>query len=142
MSIQYSIPDYVRVSAECRELLTRIFTTDPSKVSFSSPNIHLLLPFFSEKEPLTAYERNFLKRITIPEIKKHTWFLKKLPQEMADGQALYYGDNENDEPSQTVEEVMRIIQAAKTPAQGSKAVERSALGLGDVDDLDTDVDTD
>jgi len=61
---------------------------------------------------------------------------------MADGQALYYGDNENDEPSQTVEEVMRIIQAAKTPAQGSKAVERSALGLGDVDDLDTDVDTD
>ena len=62
---------------------------------------------------------------------------------MTDGETLYYGDKESDQPFQTVEEIMRIIQAAKTPAQGSKAVGRSLLGLGDdVDDLDTDVDAD
>ena len=33
MSVQYSIPDYVRVSAECRHLLSRIFVANPAKAS-------------------------------------------------------------------------------------------------------------
>lgn len=110
MSIQYSIPDYVRVSTECREVLSKIFVADPSK------------------------------RITIPTIRKHPWFLKKLPRELADGEKLNYGDKDREQPSQTVEEIMRIIQEAKTPAQGSEAVKQWASGLGDADDLDTDVD--
>ena len=61
---------------------------------------------------------------------------------MADGETLYRGDSKNDQPSWTVEEIMRIIQAAKTPAQGSKTVEWSAAGLGGwCWWLDTDVDT-
>ncbi|XLR04595.1 hypothetical protein S83_070793, partial [Arachis hypogaea] len=31
IGVQYSIPDYVRVSAECRNLLSRIFVADPAK---------------------------------------------------------------------------------------------------------------
>ncbi|QHN82877.1 hypothetical protein HN51_059469 [Arachis hypogaea] len=33
IGVQYSIPDYVRVSAECRNLLSRIFVADPAKAS-------------------------------------------------------------------------------------------------------------
>ncbi len=32
LSVQYSIPDYVHISAECRHLLSRIFVANPSKV--------------------------------------------------------------------------------------------------------------
>ncbi|XLU68843.1 hypothetical protein S245_027896, partial [Arachis hypogaea] len=31
MSVQYSIPDYVRLPSECRHLLTRIFVANPAK---------------------------------------------------------------------------------------------------------------
>lgn len=113
MNVQYTIPEYVRVSKECRELLTKIFVADPSK------------------------------RITIPEIKKHPWFLKKLPRELSDGEKSCFSDKESEQPSQTVEEIMKIIQAAMTPpAQGSQAMEQAGMGLGDADDPDTDVETD
>lgn len=36
MSAQHSIPDYVRISADCRNLLSRIFVANPSKVTFVS----------------------------------------------------------------------------------------------------------
>ncbi|CAN1836128.1 Serine/threonine-protein kinase SRK2F [Linum perenne] len=32
LSVHYSIPDYVRVSKECKHLLSRIFVADPEKV--------------------------------------------------------------------------------------------------------------
>lgn len=38
LSVHYSIPDYVRVSMDCRHLLTRIFVASPETV------IHLLHP--------------------------------------------------------------------------------------------------
>ncbi|KAK9905285.1 hypothetical protein M0R45_000337 [Rubus argutus] len=55
LSVCYSIPDNVRVSAECRHLLSKIFVTNPEK------------------------------RITIQQIKNHCWFLKNLPMEMWEG---------------------------------------------------------
>ncbi|KAJ6413639.1 hypothetical protein OIU84_006442 [Salix udensis] len=51
LSVQYSIPGFVRVSEECNHLLSPIFVANPEK------------------------------RITIPEIKRHPWFLKNLPVE-------------------------------------------------------------
>ncbi|CAN0842437.1 Serine/threonine-protein kinase SAPK3 [Linum grandiflorum] len=54
MSVQYSIPDYVRVSADCKQLLSCIFVANPAK------------------------------RITIPEIKQHPWFFKNLPKELVE----------------------------------------------------------
>ncbi|KAK8944736.1 Serine/threonine-protein kinase SAPK3 [Platanthera zijinensis] len=56
LAIQYSIPEYVRVSADCRQLLSRIFVSNPSN------------------------------RITISEIYKNPWFLKNMPGELADGE--------------------------------------------------------
>ncbi|KAH0456821.1 hypothetical protein IEQ34_014728 [Dendrobium chrysotoxum] len=102
LAVQYSIPEYVRVSADCRQLLSRIFVSNPSK------------------------------RITIPDIKKNPWFLKNLPRELADGEKNFekgYGDNE----MQSVEEIMRIIQEAKTPGVASQSVDQSASGLDDTD---------
>ncbi|GJN33130.1 hypothetical protein PR202_gb21697 [Eleusine coracana subsp. coracana] len=54
LSVQYAVPDFVRVSMECRHLLSRIFVANPEQ------------------------------RITIPEIKNDPWFLKNLPIEMTD----------------------------------------------------------
>ncbi|KAF9602163.1 hypothetical protein IFM89_025436 [Coptis chinensis] len=75
MNVQYSIPDYVYVSSSCRELLSRIFVANPSK------------------------------RITLPEVKKHPWFLKNLPKELEVDKTNYEGTN-SDQHLQSVEEVM------------------------------------
>jgi len=33
LKVQYSIPDYVQISPECRHLISRIFVADPEQVS-------------------------------------------------------------------------------------------------------------
>lgn len=111
MSVQYSIPDYIRMSTDCRHLLSRIFVANPAK------------------------------RITIPEIKKHPWFLKNLPKELIEGEKTNY-ETERDQPLQSVEEVMRIIQEARTTGEGSE-VGQGVAGSSDPDedaDLDSEVD--
>ncbi|KAF6153016.1 hypothetical protein GIB67_021621 [Kingdonia uniflora] len=108
MSVQYSIPDYVRVSADCRNLLSRIFVANPSK------------------------------RITIPEIRNHSWFLKNLPKELVEGEKANY---ERNQTPQNVEEIMRIIQEARTPVEVSKTDGQSG-GAADLTDLDDDDDVD
>ncbi|MED6157845.1 Serine/threonine-protein kinase srk2a [Stylosanthes scabra] len=95
MSVQYSIPDYVRLSSECRHLLTRIFVANPAK------------------------------RITMPEIKKHAWFLKNLPREIIEADRRINEEREKEEqeeeqPRQSVEEIMRIVKEARKPSPGSK----------------------
>ncbi|XVF13495.1 hypothetical protein REPUB_Repub08aG0212800 [Reevesia pubescens] len=111
MSVQYSIPDYVRVSADCRHLLSRIFVADPAK------------------------------RITIPEIKRHPWFLKNLPKELVEIEKTNYAESERDQPSQSIEEIMRIIQEAKTPVEGAKVDEQSVAGSSDPDDVEADLES-
>lgn len=54
LSVQYSVPHYVRISMECNHLLSRIFVSNPEK------------------------------RATMAEIKSHPWFLKNLPVELTD----------------------------------------------------------
>ncbi|KAJ8633818.1 hypothetical protein MRB53_027154 [Persea americana] len=109
MSVQYSIPEYVRVSAECRHLLSRIFVANPSK------------------------------RIMVPEIKTHPWFLKNLPRELVEVEKKNYESVGSYEQSQSVEEIMRIIQEARTPAQGAKAGGQQSADAeteGDSEDVD------
>ncbi|XP_021892839.1 serine/threonine-protein kinase SAPK1-like [Carica papaya] len=90
MSVQYSIPDYVRVSADCRHLLSRIFVANPAQ------------------------------RITIPEIKQHPWFLKNLPKEIVEIEKTKYKEKEGDGACQSVEEIMHIIQDAGIPGKEGK----------------------
>uniref|UniRef100_A0A1J3DJQ9 non-specific serine/threonine protein kinase n=1 Tax=Noccaea caerulescens TaxID=107243 RepID=A0A1J3DJQ9_NOCCA len=111
---QYSIPDYVRVSDECKHLLSRIFVANPEK------------------------------RITMEEIKNHSWFLKNLPVEMSEGSLRV------NNPSQTVEEVVWVIEEARksiigaselSGAGGSGGSSNGAIGSSmDLDDLDADYD--
>lgn len=87
MAAQYKIPEYVHISQDCRHLLSRIFTANPAR------------------------------RITIKEIKSHTWFLKSLPKELTEqAQAIYY---QRDSPTlsslQSIDEIMKIVNEARNP---------------------------
>lgn len=57
------------------------------------------------------------QRITIPEIKRHPWFLKDLPTELVEVER---NNNQNPisyEPTQSIEEITRIVQKARRPAK-------------------------
>uniref|UniRef100_A0A0D9XMJ9 non-specific serine/threonine protein kinase n=1 Tax=Leersia perrieri TaxID=77586 RepID=A0A0D9XMJ9_9ORYZ len=108
LGVQYSIPDYVRVSSDCRRLLSQIFVADPSK------------------------------RITIPEIKKHPWFLKNLPKEISEREKANYKDKDTGPASQAVEEIMRIIQEAKVPGDMTAAAADDPALLAELAALKSD----
>ncbi|RZC25990.1 Serine/threonine-protein kinase SAPK2 isoform B [Glycine soja] len=108
LSVQYSVPDYVRVSMECRHLLSQIFVASPEK------------------------------RITIPEIKNHPWFLRNLPMELTEGGSWQMNDVNN--PSQNVEEVLSIIQEARKSLNVPKVGGLLTGGSMDLDDFDADED--
>ncbi|KAH0866439.1 hypothetical protein HID58_083650, partial [Brassica napus] len=93
MAVQYKIPDYVHISQDCKHLLSRIFVA------------------------------NSLKRITIAEIKKHPWFLKNLPRELTEtAQAAYFKKENPTFSPQTAEEIMKIVDDAKTPPPVSRSI--------------------
>ncbi|KAL3621185.1 Serine/threonine-protein kinase srk2e [Castilleja foliolosa] len=113
LNVQYSIPDYVHISPECRHLISRIFVSDPSK------------------------------RITIPEIKNHDWFLKNLPMDlMGDKMA----NNQFEEPEQKMQsddEIMQIITEATIPPAGTNSPNQYLTGSLDIDDdMDEDLESD
>nr|XP_007141208.1 hypothetical protein PHAVU_008G176300g [Phaseolus vulgaris]ESW13202.1 hypothetical protein PHAVU_008G176300g [Phaseolus vulgaris] len=106
LSVQYSVPDYVRVSMECRHLLSQIFVASPEK------------------------------RITIPEIKNHPWFLRNLPIELMESASWEINDVNN--PSQSVEEVLSIVQEARKSLNIPIVGGLLTGGTMDLDDLDAD----
>ncbi|CAM8999409.1 unnamed protein product [Rhodiola kirilowii] len=116
LSAHYSIPDYVRVSNECKHLLSRIFVADPEK------------------------------RVTIPEIQKHLWFLKNLPEEFTQGAegGLKAQVSDKSYQSQSTEDILAIVQEARKDGEGVKAAggEFVCGGSMDLDELDTDEDLD
>ncbi|KAG9451434.1 hypothetical protein H6P81_011399 [Aristolochia fimbriata] len=113
LSVQYSIPDYVRVSMDCKHLLSRIFVANPEK------------------------------RITIPEIKTHPWFLKNLPLEFMEGNDWSLEENDADSSSQSMDDITAIIQEARKPAEVPKIVGGHFIGGSvDLDDMDADADCD
>uniref|UniRef100_A0A0A9D4J8 non-specific serine/threonine protein kinase n=1 Tax=Arundo donax TaxID=35708 RepID=A0A0A9D4J8_ARUDO len=107
MSIQYKIPEYVHVSQDCKDMLAKIFVANPAK------------------------------RITIREIRNHPWFLKNLPRELTEAaQAMYY-KRDNSAPTysvQSVEEIMEIVEQARTPPPSSTPV--VGFGWAEEDELE------
>lgn len=81
-----------------------------------------------------------LKRITIPEIKQNPWFLKNLPKEIIEAERKGFEETKKDQPSQKVEEIMKIIQEARVPGEGSKAGDgiggQGATGSLDIEDIE------
>ncbi|KAJ9170393.1 hypothetical protein P3X46_018504 [Hevea brasiliensis] len=111
LSVHYSIPDYVRVSTECKHLLSRIFVANPEE------------------------------RIRMPEIKKHPWLLKNLPIEFMEEEEGSLQDNEKCEDSQSIEEILTIIQEARNSGEGPKLgglLIGGSMDLDDIDDADID----
>lgn len=109
LSAQYSIPDSIMLSPECRHLLSRIFVANPEK------------------------------RITIPEIKNHPWFLKNLPVELTEGGS--WQSNDINQTSQSVQEILSVVQEARQPLH-PPTMGGLLSGSMDFDDMDADVDLD
>ncbi|KAJ8572324.1 hypothetical protein K7X08_008835 [Anisodus acutangulus] len=112
LNVQYSIPDYVHISPECRHLISRIFVADPAK------------------------------RISIPEIKNHEWFLRNLPADLMDNTT----NNQFEEPDQrmqSIDEIMQIITEATIPATGTDSLNHYLTGSLDIDDdMEEDLESD
>ncbi|CAJ2645101.1 unnamed protein product [Trifolium pratense] len=109
LSVQYKVPDFVRVSSECIHLISQIFVANPEK------------------------------RITIPEIKNHPWFLKNLPVELMEAGGSWQTNDVNN-PSQSVDEVLSIIQEARKPLNIPKIGGLLSGSNMDLDDFDADID--
>lgn len=64
-----------------------------------------------------------MQRITIKEIKNHPWFLKNLPRELTEAsQALYYRRENPTFSLQSVDDIMKIVDEAKTPPPVSRSI--------------------
>ncbi|GLT63704.1 hypothetical protein SLA2020_362480 [Shorea laevis] len=113
LNVQYSIPDYVHISPECCHLISRIFVADPAK------------------------------RISIPEIRNHEWFLKNLPADLMDDENKINNQfEEADQPTQNNDEIMRIISEATIPAAGTNGLNSYLTGSLDIDDDMEDLESD
>ncbi|KAK7386470.1 hypothetical protein VNO78_26717 [Psophocarpus tetragonolobus] len=94
LSVQYSIPDCVQISPECRHLISRIFVFDP------------------------------VERITMSEIWNHEWFLKNLPADLMDEKIMSNQFEEPDQPMQSIDTIMQIISEATVPATGTYSLDQ------------------
>lgn len=110
LGVQYSIPDYVRVSMDCKHLLSRIFVDNPEK------------------------------RITIAEIKTHPWFVKNMPSVFKDDEESSLEVEKTNMPSQSIEEVISIIQEARKGTTNGKQ-DGQFVGGGSME-LDDEIDSD
>uniref|UniRef100_A0A803KSF8 non-specific serine/threonine protein kinase n=1 Tax=Chenopodium quinoa TaxID=63459 RepID=A0A803KSF8_CHEQI len=106
LSVQYAIPDSINISPECRHLISRIFVQEPES------------------------------RISIPEIKRHEWFIKNFPTDLMDENTMSNQFQELEQPMQSIDAIMQIISEATIPAAGSSALNF----LSDTLDMDEDID--
>jgi serine/threonine-protein kinase SRK2 len=82
MGVKYSFPPSLHLSRDCVDLIARIFVGNPAH------------------------------RITIAGIRKHPWFVKNLPAELADGGAAAAAAMAR--PTQSVDDVKRVVADART----------------------------
>lgn len=67
--------------------------------------------------------------------------MKNLPIELIEIEKTNYAEAEAEQPTQSIEEIMRIIQEAKMPGEGSKAGGQAAASSSDVDDIEADIES-
>ncbi|KZV34660.1 hypothetical protein F511_12463 [Dorcoceras hygrometricum] len=112
LSVQYSIPESINISEDCRHLISRIFVADPSQ------------------------------RITMPQIANHPWFLKNLPADLMDERTMSNQFEEPDQPMQSLEVIMQIVSEATIPPAGLYNLDMMDDDMDDLDsDPDLDIDS-
>lgn len=83
------------------------------------------------------------QRITIPEIKKHPWFLNNLPIEFTEGEeASIQMRNVDNYSTQSIEDALVLIQEAMKTSDNPKTEAPMFGGSMDLDEIDTDEDID
>ncbi|MFS7974017.1 putative protein kinase CAMK-OST1L family [Helianthus anomalus] len=114
LHVQYSIPENIQISPECRHLISRIFVGDPAQ------------------------------RITMAEIKQHEWFLKNLPANLMDEDNMMNSSQfeEPDQPMQSVDAIMQIISEATIPPAGLYDLDMMDDDLDDFDSDPDELDID
>ncbi|GAB2283319.1 Serine/threonine-protein kinase sapk2 [Dionaea muscipula] len=111
LSASYSIPDYIRVSQDCKHLFSRIFVANPEK------------------------------RITIGEIKQHPWFLKSFPAQghHGVGQALQANDIHSSQSLEEIRAIIQEARNPGEGPRNGGVLLGSSLDLEDIEaDLDID----
>ncbi|XP_037429344.1 serine/threonine-protein kinase SAPK10 isoform X1 [Triticum dicoccoides] len=144
LSVQYSIPDYVHISAECRDLIAKIFVGNPATVSTYYQDFRVTICCIHIPFEVDTFHVD-MQRITIPEIRNHPWFLKNLPADLVDDSTMSSQYEEPEQPMQSMDEIMQILAEATIPAAGSRINQFLNDGLDlddDMDDLDSDADLD
>ncbi|XP_073159171.1 serine/threonine-protein kinase SAPK10 isoform X1 [Henckelia pumila] len=112
LSVQYSIPENINISEDCRHLISRIFVADPAQ------------------------------RITMPQITNHPWFLKNLPTDLMDERTMSNQFEEPDQPMQSLEVIMQIVSEATIPPAGLYNLDMMDDDMEDLDsDPDLDIDS-
>ncbi|KAL8156265.1 hypothetical protein AgCh_001385 [Apium graveolens] len=112
LNVQYSIPDYVHISVECRHLISRIFVADSAK------------------------------RITMDEIKNHEWFLKNLPADLIDENKLDQYKEPEQPMQSVDEIMQIIAEATIPAAGGNNLNQYLTGSLDMDDDMDEDLESD
>ncbi|GAV91528.1 Pkinase domain-containing protein [Cephalotus follicularis] len=107
-NVQYSIPDYVRISTECKQLMSCIFVANPAR------------------------------RITISEIKQHPWFRKNFPRELIEIETRNYKESGYDQPMQSVEDINRKILEANTLVEGINIGDQVTDGASEFDEIEVE----
>ncbi|RWR84091.1 Protein kinase domain-containing protein [Cinnamomum micranthum f. kanehirae] len=85
---------------------------------------------------------DYVRRITIPEIRNHPWFLRNLPIELMEGREMTSQSEDASTSLQSIEDIVSIIQEARKPADGPMVGGLFLNGSIDLDDIDTDMDLD
>ncbi|KAL6838380.1 hypothetical protein ACP4OV_031786 [Aristida adscensionis] len=110
LNVQYSIPHTVNISPECRHLISRIFCGDPTT------------------------------RITIPEIRNHSWFMKNLPADLMDDNSMSNQYQEPGQPMQTMDQIMQVLTEATIPPACDRSINNALDDGMDIDNLESDSD--
>lgn len=92
--------------------------------------------------PVNSFKSHSTQRITIPEIKKHPWFLKNLPVEFLDENEGGLKNDDGSDSPQSIEELLSIIQEARKPGEGPRYGGIVVGGSMDFDEIEADGDID
>lgn len=99
LRVDYTFPNSVPVSQECKDLIARILVGDPDR------------------------------RITVDQILQHPWYVKGLPPGVIQMNTTCLSLRQDSSSIQTTEQIRSVVNAAKIPSSGSFAYDDDGTSL-------------